>query len=86
MKIKSLLFIFCALAICLTTALAQPGGGKGSKRHAPPAEAIEACKDKGPGDKASFTSPHGDEVTGICEERDGQMVLHPDNPPKRREG
>ncbi|QJB55977.1 hypothetical protein [Pseudodesulfovibrio sp. zrk46] len=82
---KRVLFVFVLVVAMGTCALAQPGGGRGQggKRQGPPEEAYEACEGKKVGDKAVFTSPRGDEVTGICEERDGKMVLHPDNPPPR---
>ena len=61
-------------------------GEQGRRRHGPPPEAFTACEGKSAGDTAEFTSPHGDAVTGTCEERDGQLVLHPDNPPERGGG
>jgi len=58
-------------------------GEQGRRRQGPPPEAFTACEGKSAGDKAEFVSPHGDTVTGTCEERDGQLVLKPDNPPGR---
>ena len=31
-------------------------------------------------------SPHGDAVTGTCEEEGDRLVLRPDNPPPRQGG
>jgi hypothetical protein len=55
----------------------------GRRHHGPPPEAYTACKDKNVGDRAEFVSPHGDTVTGTCEQQGDRLVLRPDNPPKR---
>jgi len=81
MYMRNILLALCVLAICATSALAKPGGG--GKRQGPPPEAFTACEGKSAGDTASFTSPRGGEVTGICVEQSGKMVLRPDNPPER---
>ncbi len=57
-------------------------GEQGRRRQGPPPEAFTACEGKSAGDTAEFVSPHGDTVTGTCEERNGRLVLHPDNPPE----
>lgn len=64
-------------------AFAQRSGGK---HQGPPPEAYTACEGKIAGDAAEFESPRGDTVKGTCEERDGRLVLHPDNPPSRGRG
>ena len=51
-----------------------------------PPEAYTACEDKEAGDTASFTSPHGDEISGTCEQRGDRLVLKPDNAPGQRGG
>ena len=51
------------------------------RRHGPPPEAYTACEDKNAGDSAEFESPHGDTVTGTCEQEGDRLVLRPDNPP-----
>ena len=56
------------------------------RRHGPPPEAYTACEGKNAGDKAEFVSPHGDTVTGTCEQQDDRLVLRPDNPPGGRSG
>jgi len=56
------------------------------RRHGPPPEAYTACEGKNAGDTAEFVSPHGDTVTGTCEQRGDQLVLRPDNPPGGRSG
>ena len=55
----------------------------GRRPPGPPPEAYTACEGKSAGDKAEFVSPHGDTVTGTCEESGGRLVLRPDNPPPR---
>jgi len=56
----------------------------GRRHHGPPPEAYTACEDKNVGDTAEFESPHGDTVTGICEQEGDRLVLRPDNPPDGR--
>lgn len=58
--------------------------GSGKRHHGPPPEAFTACEGKSAGDKSEFVSPHGETVTGTCEERDDRLVLRPDNPPPHR--
>ena len=53
----------------------------GRRHHGPPPEAYTACEDKNAGDTAEFVSPHGDTVTGTCEQEGDRLVLRPDNPP-----
>lgn len=52
----------------------------GRRHHGPPPEAYSACKGKTAGDTASFVSPHGDTVTGTCEQQGDRLVLRPDRP------
>jgi hypothetical protein len=40
----------------------QQGGG----HRGPPPEALAACKGRAAGDSCSFSSPHGDSVSGTC--------------------
>ena len=47
-----------------------------------PAEAFTACEGKSAGDTASFESPRGDTVEGICEKQGNRLVLRPNNPPR----
>ena len=56
----------------------------GRRHHGPPPEAYSACEDKNAGDTAEFVSPHGDTVTGTCEQKGDRLVLRPDNPPGDR--
>ncbi len=58
----------------------------GRRQHGPPPEAYTACEGKNAGDTAEFVSPHGDTVTGTCEQRGDRLVLRPDNPPGGRSG
>ncbi len=68
----------------------RPGGSAGSsggkRRHGPPPEAYTACEGKSEGDNAQFTSPRGDEVTGVCESEGDRLVLRPDHPGGRFDG
>lgn len=57
-------------------------GGRGSANgprdgHRPPQEAINACEGHTEGDQVSFVTPHGHEVSGICEVRDGMLFVIP---------
>jgi len=54
---------------------------KGRRHQGPPPEAYTACEGKNAGDTAEFVSPHGDTVTGTCEQVGDRLVLRPDNPP-----
>ena len=54
------------------------------RHHGPPPEAYTACEDKNAGDTAEFASPHGDTVTGTCEQEGDRLVLRPDNLPGGR--
>ena len=47
----------------------------------PPPEAYTACEGKHPGEKARFTGPRGNTVSGTCEQQgDGRLLLRPDHP------
>ncbi len=59
---------------------------RGRRHHGPPPEAYTACEGKAAGDRAEFTSPRGDTVTGTCEANGDRLVLRPDNPPPGRQG
>ena len=59
----------------------QRGSGGGGQQGPPP-EAFTACEGKKAGDKAEFTSPRGDTVSGTCEQDGDKLVLRPDNPPR----
>jgi len=60
-----------------------PSQKPGRRHQGPPPEAYTACEGKSAGDKAEFVSPHGDTVTGTCEQQGDRLVLRPDNPPLR---
>ena len=76
--IASFMFSLCAAnAFGADTERQRPGG----RHQGPPPEAYTACEDKSAGDTAEFVSPHGDTVTGVCEQEGDRMVLRPDNPP-----
>jgi len=68
----------------VTPFFAQDGG---RKHQGPPPEAYTVCEGKSEGDTASFETPNGDTVTGICVlDRSGdRLVLRPDNPPPEHE-
>ncbi|HYL65901.1 MAG TPA: YHYH protein [Nitrosopumilaceae archaeon] len=42
--------------------------------HTPPQEAITACSGKSSGDLCSFTSPHGDMISGTCQTPPGNLL------------
>ena len=54
----------------------------GRRHHGPPPEAYEACEGKNAGDTAEFVNPHGDTVTGTCEQEGDRLVLRPDHHPR----
>lgn len=80
--IIALIGIFVLFASMGNEAFAQRGG----RHQGPPPEAYTACEGKSEGDTAEFESPHGDIVTGTCEQEGDRMVLRPDNPPPRHRG
>ncbi len=77
----ALLGIFIAFSSFGNEASAQETG---RRHHGPPPEAYTACEGKSVGDTAEFVSPHGDTVTGTCEQEGDRLVLRPDNPPGGR--
>jgi hypothetical protein len=50
--------------------------------HGPPPEAYTACEGLSVGDVAELETPHGDILTGTCEEEGDRLVLRPDNLPE----
>lgn len=74
----ALLAIFIAFSSYGNDACARETG---RMRQAPPPEAYTACEGKSDGDTAEFVSPHGDTVTGTCEQEGDRLVLRPDTPP-----
>jgi hypothetical protein len=81
MKTKTIL---ASLALLFTShlALANDNQQGRSGNQGPPPEAITACEDKSEGDSAEFEGRDGDTITGVCEERNGTLILRPDNPPQ----
>ena len=77
-----ILGICTAIAFGSNTEKRRPMGG----HNGPPPEAYTACENKTAGDKAEFVSPHGDTVTGTCEQEGDRLVLRPDNPPEGASG
>ena len=56
-------------------------GRDGGRPQGPPPEAFTACEGKSVGDSAEFVNPHGDTVTGTCQQQGDRLVLIPDGPP-----
>ena len=50
------------------------------RHHGPPPEAYTACEGKNAGGTAEFVTPHGDTVTGTCEQHGDRLFLRPDKP------
>ena len=93
--------LLAALTCAAGAVLAQPPQGEQSPadqpdqqtRHhqGPPPEALAACKSATSGQECSFTSPHGDQISGTCTSREEGKPLacrpsHPpgaDQPPKQ---
>ena len=60
-----------------------PGGG----HRRPPPPAIDACKGKKAGDKASFIGRRGEKVEGTCRQIEDVLAVVPaGGPPHDREG
>lgn len=73
----TLLLAGMALLLLCGTAWAygeRPDGRQGG----PPQEAIEACAGQGAGARVEFSGPRGGMVSGVCTERDGQLVAMPE--------
>lgn len=73
-----ILGICTAIAFGSNTEKCRSKGG----HNGPPPEAYTACENKTAGDTAEFVSPHGDTVTGTCEQEGDRLVLRPDTPPE----
>jgi hypothetical protein len=60
----------------------QPGPGH--HHHGPPPEALAACKSATSGQQCSFTSPHGDQISGTCTAREEgkPLACRPSHPPR----
>ncbi|MCP4414407.1 MAG: hypothetical protein GY808_17770 [Gammaproteobacteria bacterium] len=56
----------------------HPKARGGGKRQGPPPEAYTACEGKSAGDTAEFTNPHGETLSGTCENVGDLLVLRPD--------
>lgn len=81
---RKLIILFTALVFINAMGNTVFAQDSGRRPQGPPPEAYTACEGKSAGDTAEFESPHGDTVTGTCEEQGDQLVLRPDNPPGRR--
>jgi hypothetical protein len=85
--LKTCIITGIIVTVCAANALGfgSSGNRSGGRHDGPPPEAYTACEDKNEGDEASFKSPHGDTVEGICvKDRNGdRLVLRPTNPPSR---
>lgn len=53
-----------------------PPSGRGNMK--PPAEAIQACKDKNEGAEVEITTPRGDKLKAVCKKIDNQLVAVPE--------
>ena len=82
-KASTAIILITALVLFNTMGNAALAQDSGRRHHGPPPEAYTACEGKSEGDTAEFESPHGDTVTGTCEQDGDRLVLRPDNPPPR---
>jgi hypothetical protein len=81
--------LFAALSCADGMALAQPpqdappSDQAGRHHHGPPPEALAACKSATSGQQCSFTSPHGDQISGTCTAREEgkPLACRPSHPP-----
>ena len=83
---KTSIVITLIVTFIAVTAFGNEASSQETRRrhHGPPPEAYTACEGKNAGDTAEFVSPHGDTVTGTCEQVEDRLVLRPDNPPGGR--
>ncbi len=74
------------LVVFLTTAGWVFGQAPGGGHHqGPPPEAFKACEGKSPGDTVQIQTPHGQTISGACQEtQDGQLVAVPQSGPQGR--
>ncbi len=56
----------------------RPKGNSAGQHHGPPPEAYTACEGKNAGEETQLVNPHGETVTGTCEEEGERLVLRPD--------
>tara|TARA_R110001583_G_scaffold28426_2_gene100878 strand:- start:15544 stop:15795 length:252 start_codon:yes stop_codon:yes gene_type:complete len=78
--------ILASIALLLASQFAFANDDKQgpSGNQGPPPEATTACEDKSEGDSAEFEGRDGEAITGTCEDRNGTLILRPDNPPPQR--
>jgi hypothetical protein len=81
--IRHLLAATAVLLAAPLAALAQSDTNGGQPPHAPPPEAIAACKGKAVGTQASFTDRRGRTISGACTQM-GDVVAVP--PPAHLHG
>ncbi len=60
--------------------------GNRDRHQGPPPEAYTACEGKAVGDAGEFTSPRGENISGICEQQGDNIVLRPDQSKPRGSG
>ena len=84
-NVKTFALALVILGLCAVNVFGFGSGNEqsGGRHNGPPPEAYTACEDKEAGDAASFESPRGDTVEGICEQQGDRLVLRPNNPPRR---
>ena len=66
----------------LAHAANNPPPPGGEQNRVPPREAFEACDGKQAGDKATFTTPRGEKLTGTCKLVPARLAVMPDHPPQ----
>ncbi|MFA6809760.1 MAG: hypothetical protein WCR47_01725 [Desulfoplanes sp.] len=75
---KSFFIALFLLGLCAVNVFGfGSGNGPRGRQDGPPPEAYTACEGKNAGDTASFKSPQGDTVEGICEQHGDRLVLKP---------
>ncbi|WP_413698739.1 hypothetical protein ACLKMH_14130 [Psychromonas sp. KJ10-10] len=74
--------ILTSVALLLTSQFTFANQQGPSGNPGPPPEATTACEDKSEGDSAEFEGRDGEIITGTCEDRNGTLILRPDNPPQ----
>ena len=85
-KRSGVILVLLALTQVAACADKEIPRGHGPGHHGPPPEAIEACKGHEEGDKVTFKTPRGDEVTGICKKFPEVLIAVPEGAPPGQAG
>jgi len=81
-NVKTTIFLAALATLAQVPAHASSGPQeRGSRPTGPPPEAIEACREKSPGDAVTITTPRGDTLKATCTQVNGELVALPEGAP-----